>query len=250
MEENKMKDNLNKLKALRLPGMMNEYERQCGLDDIDTYTFDQRITLMIDAEFDSQHNNKIARLIKNANFSESQADLSKILYYPDRHLNKELITQLSTNEYITKKHNLFLCGASGSGKSYIANALGVNACMHGLKTKYVRLPDLLNEFELAKLQKNYYALIKSYQKCDLLIIDEWLLVPVNESEQRDLLELTERRYRSGSTILCSQFSVESWHKKLGGGALADAILDRYTSNSTTMFIDGKVSMRKATENNE
>ena len=250
MEETMNKDNLNKLKALRLPGMMNEYERQSKLEDIESYTFDQRITLMIDAEFDSQHNNKITRLIKNAKFSEEQADLNKILYYPDRHLNKDLITQLSTNEYITKHKNILLCGAAGSGKSYLANAFGVNACMHGIKVKYVRLPDLLNEFELSKLQKNYYATIKTYQKCDLLIIDEWLLVPTTDSEQRDLLELAERRYRAGSTILCSQFSVESWHKKLGSGALADAILDRFTSNSVTIFIDGKISMRKSIEQTE
>ncbi|MBS5112710.1 MAG: IS21-like element helper ATPase IstB [Coprobacillus cateniformis] len=236
-------ENISKLKALRLPGMVAEYERQCTLEDIDTYTFDQRMSLMIDAEFDSEHNNKIKRLIKNANFSESSASLTQIKYYPDRHLDKALITELSTNSYIKKNRNIIITGASGSGKSYVANSLGVNACHNGLKVNYVRLPDLLHEFELSRLQKTYYQLIKKYQKCDLLIIDEWLLIPTTDNEQRDLLELIERRYRSGSTILCSQFSTEVWHKKLGGGAIADAIMDRIINNSTTIFIDGKVSMR-------
>lgn len=112
-----------------------------------------------------------------------------------------------------------------------------------MNVKYVRLPDLLNELSLSRVQQNYRNTIKRYQKCSLLIIDEWLLIPTTDNEQRDLLEIIERRYRTGSTILCSQFSHESWHNKLGGGAIADAILDRLLSNSVSIFIDGKVSMR-------
>lgn len=236
-------ENYKKLKLLRLPAMAEEYIRQTNLNDIDTYTFDQRLSLMIDCETDSQHNNKIKRLIRNGNFSEASALISEIKYYEDRHLDKELISELSTNNYITKNRNIIITGAAGSGKSYVANALGINACHASINVKYVRLPDLLNELSLARVQQNYRMVIKRYQKCTLLILDEWLLVPTTDSEQRDLLEIFERRYRTGSTILCSQFSQESWHSKLGGGALADAILDRILSNSSNIFIDGKVSMR-------
>lgn len=236
-------ENYKKLKLLRLPAMAEEYKRQMNVEDIDMYTFEQRLSLMIDNEADSQHNNKIIRLIRNGNFSESSASLTQIRYYEDRHLDKKLITELSTNNYISKNRNIIITGAAGSGKSYIANALGVNACQACMNVKYVRLPDLLNELSLARVQQNYRAVIKRYQKCPLLIIDEWLLVPTTDNEQRDLLEIFERRYRTGSTILCSQFSQESWHKKLGGGAIADAILDRIISNSVSIFIDGKVSMR-------
>lgn len=237
------KDNYNKLKALRLPGMATEYERQCNLENIETYTFEQRLMLLVDAEFDNQHNNKINRLLKAANLSEKNASLSNIKYYSDRHLNKEQITELSTNEYVRKGKSIIITGACGSGKSYIANALGVNACESGISVKYVRLPDLLNEFELSRLQRNYAQLIKKYEKCELLIIDEWLLVPTSEQEQRDIMELIERRYRSKSTIFCSQFSPESWHKKLGGSAIADAIMDRVISSAITIHIDGEESMR-------
>lgn len=236
-------ENYRKLKLLRLPAMAEEYIRQSNIDNIDTYTFDQRLSLMIDSESDSQHNNKIKRLIKNGNFSESNALLTQIRYYEDRHLDKELISELSTNNYISKNRNIIITGAAGSGKSYLANALGINACHASMNVKYVRLPDLLNELSLSRVQQNYKNVIKRYQKCPLLIIDEWLLIPTTDNEQRDLLEIIERRYRTGSTILCSQFSQESWHNKLGGGAIADAILDRLLSNSVNIFIDGKVSMR-------
>lgn len=244
MEEQKMnKDNDGKLKGLRLPGMADEYSRQSSLEDIETYTFEQRFTLMIDSECDSQLNNKIRRLLRLANLSEPRASVHQIKYYEDRHLDRNLITELATNNYITKNRNLIITGATGTGKSYIANSFGVEACNAGLKVKQIRLPDLLNEFGLSRLQNNYSKVLNKYEKCNLLIVDEWLLIPTNDLEQRDLLEIFERRYRSGSTILCTQYSVESWHKKLGGGAIADAIMDRIIPNSTTIFIDGKVSMR-------
>lgn len=236
-------ENYGKLKALRLSGMAEEYERQERLDDIDSYSFNQRLTLLIDAESDKQYNNKILRNLKNAKFSEEQARLSKIRYDKDRHLDQSLITELATNRYIHKKRNIIITGASGSGKSYLGNAFGVNACEQGFRVKYVRLPDLLQELEFAKIHSTYGKTIRLYQNCDLLILDEWVLIPTDENEQRHLLELLERRYRIGATILCSQYSIEAWHDKLGGGALADAILDRIIPQATKIFIDGDVSMR-------
>ena len=130
-----------------------------------------------------------------------------------------------------------------SKKPYIACALGVEACNAGLKVKYVRLPDLLSELELSRIQGTYRNKIRQYERCDLLILDEWLLVTTNNIEQQDILEGLEKRYRVHSTILCSQFDVAGWHSKLGGGALADAILDRIVSKSQTIKIKGDKSMR-------
>ena len=132
---------------------------------------------------------------------------------------KGQIERLATNEYIKKHENLIIVGATGSGKSYIACALGIEACNATLKVMYVRLPDLLAELDFAKVQGNYRKRINQYIKCDLLILDEWLLIGTNNAEQQDILEILEKRYRIHSTVFCSQFDVAGWHSKLGGEVL-------------------------------
>lgn len=244
MEEIAMnRDTYDKLLSLRLPGMAKEYKNQEESADINELTFNQRLAMLVDAEADSQHNHKIERLITNANFVESKASVTQIKYYADRQLNREQIMNLASNDYIKKQENIIIVGATGSGKSYIACALGIEACNAGLRVRYVRLPDLLSELELSRIQGTYKKKIRQYEKCDLLIIDEWLLVSTNNIAQQDILEVLEKRYRIHSTILCSQFDVAGWHSKLGGGALADAILDRITSKSQTIKIYGDKSMR-------
>ena len=122
---------------------------------------------------------------------------------PDRHLNKELINTLSDNNYIDNGQNIILMGATGSGKSYITNAFGINACLDGYKVLYVRTPELFADLETAIIQCTYKRTMKRYQKIPLLILDEFLLLPSSDEEQRDLLELMEYRYGVASTIFCS-----------------------------------------------
>lgn len=145
MEETQMnRDTYEKIVALRLPGMAKTYLEQEEMEDIRQLTFDQRLELLVDAEVDSQRIHKIERLINNAHFAESKASITQIKYYADRHLDKEQILNLATNEYIKKHENVLIIGATGAGKSYIGCALGVEACNSGLKVKYIRLPDLLS----------------------------------------------------------------------------------------------------------
>ena len=244
MEEATMnRDTYDKMILLKLKGMSKAYKEQDEIEDIHELTFEQRLALLIDTETDYKHNHKIERLIENANFVESKASVTQIKYYADRQLNKDQIERLATNEYINRHENLIIVGATGSGKSYIACALGVEACNATLKVMYVRLPDLLAELDLAKVQGNYRKRINQYIKCDLLILDEWLLIGTNNAEQQDILEILEKRYRIHSTVFCSQFDVAGWHSKLGGGALADAIMDRIISKSQTIKIFGDKSMR-------
>lgn len=238
-------DTLKKLKGMRLPAFALSYEEQIANEMAYlSMSFQERLALLVDAEHDSRHNNNIKRLIKNAKLANSSAFLGNIEYLPDRHLNRDLLESLSDNEYIRQGLNVILIRATGCGKTYIANALGVNACQFGYRTKYVRLPELFSEFEVARIEGRYQQLLKQYQKFSLMILDEFLLVPTTDTEQRDLLELVEYRCGHSSTILCSQFMTEGWHERLGGGALADSILDRLIPPAYTMIIEGDVSMRQ------
>lgn len=209
-------ETIAKLKAMRLPAFSEAYQKQAENEiEYQSLSFDERLALIVDAEYDSRHNNNIKRLIKNARFANSSAFLGNIEYLPDRHLNRELLGSLADNEYIRESLNVILVGATGCGKTYISNALGVNACQSGYKAKYIRLPELFSEFEAARIQGKYQQLMKQFQKYALMILDEFLLVPATDTEQSDLLELMEYRCGRSSTIICSQFTPESWHERLG-----------------------------------
>lgn len=242
--------NYEKLHLLRFLGMAKAYQAQAEIEDINDWTFEERLGYLLDAEYDSHRNNKIERLIHQANFSDSGARLEAIQYLPDRELNRDLFKQLSTNQYVKDARNIVLVGATGSGKSFIACALGKNACLASLKVKYIRLPDLLTELELARAEVRYVRSLKQYQTCDVLIIDEWLLVPTLQQGQQDIFEVLEQRYKLHSTVFCSQFKPDGWYERLGSGALADAILDRALSKATQIQIGGEKPMRLRTYKSE
>ena len=184
------------------------------------------------------------RLMKGAGFSVPSACVENIEYVPERKLNKELLTTLSTCNYIREHHNVILLGPTGSGKTYIDCALGVSAVRNFLKVKYTRLPELLTELTIARASNTFPKVIQQYQKIPLLIIDEWLLYPLKETETRDVLEIIEARYQRASTIFCSQFDVPGWHDNFSSPLIADAICDRIAHDSYCILIESSESMRK------
>jgi DNA replication protein DnaC len=198
---------------------------------------------MVDLEWARRKSNKLLRLIKNAEFRYPQASIEDIEYHADRKLDKTQILRLSGCAYIQGKRNLIIMGASGNGKSYIACAFGVAACRNSYTVRYVRLPDLLDELAVARGEGIYKKVMKQYKKVGLLILDEWLLTPLKDSQAMDVLEIVETRHQNASTIFCTQFAPGGWHEKIGEETLADAILDRIVHDSYTIFIDGRVSMR-------
>lgn len=240
------------LRSLRLPGMAEELESQ--LEDPQRYkglSFEDRLTLLVDAESVSRRNNTIRRRIKDARLSESTASIEAIEYHEDRGLNKGMIMKLATCSYIRENHHVVLKGATGAGKSFIANALGVAACRKLFKVRYVRLPDLLNEFAVAKALNTQNKVKSAYAKFDLLIIDEWLLRPLSESESYDLLEIIEVCSKKGSLIICTQYDTDEWYYRIDcdrsedeDSAVAEGILDRIIHNKYSIEVKGKISMRK------
>ena len=138
---------------------------------------------------------------------------------------------------------MIILGATGSGKTYLACALGMAASRSFYPVQYIRLPDLLAELAIARGDGSYRKVMKQYKQVKLLVLDEWLLFPLKESESRDLREIVEARHKRASTIFCSQFDVAGWHLKIGEPTLADAICDRIVHDSYTIVIQGD-SMRK------
>lgn len=240
------------LRALRLPGMARELESQ--LEDPQHYkglSFEDRLSLLVDAEQTSRRKNTIKKRITAAKFSEGTASIEAIEYHEDRELDKGLITKLATCAYIRENHHVILKGATGAGKSYIANALGVAACRKLYKVRYVRLPDLLNEFAVAKALNTQNKVKTAYAKLDLLIIDEWLLRPLPEPEAYDLLEIIEACSKKGALILCTQYDTDEWYFRIDcdraedeDSAVAEGILDRIIHNKYAIEVKGRISMRK------
>ena len=174
-----------------------------------------------------------------------------INYTSGRKLNKSLITRLATCEYITEHRNLFITGATGSGKSYMACAFGMEACKQYYTTKYVRLPDLLIDLEMSRNDGTYKKVMAKYANPVLLILDEWLLLKPTDTAQKDIFELLHRRRKKSSTIFCSQYRSDGWYEQLGGAdsPLADAILDRIVHDAYKINIESidpskDISMRE------
>ena len=241
MLNNSTAEKLSEMKLTIMASALQEHERN---DAVAALSFEKRLGLMVDAEYTARKNNRLKRIVRKAGLVYPEACLADVEYRADRQLDKALITKLGTGGYIGDHRNIILMGAAGSGKSYLANAFGMAACQ-GLHTaRYIRLPDLLADLTIARMDGSYRKLCKQYRKIELLILDEWLLYPLKDTEACDLLELVEDRYRKSSTIFCSQFDVGGWHGKIGQATLADAIVDRIVHESYTIKIHGEDSMRK------
>lgn len=216
---------------MRLTAMVDAYRNQLKDTSLNDLSFEERLGLLVDIEYTSRKNNRLKRLIRGANLDQNHACIADINYSAGRKLNKTLIDRLSTCEYIADKHNIIIMGASGAGKSYLACAFGMEACKQFYTVKYVRLPELLTDLAVARGEGIYKKVLNQYRKVNLLVLDEWMLVSLSETEARDVLEIIHARHKRASTIFCSQFSPAGWHGKIGEATLADAILDRIVHDS-------------------
>lgn len=242
---------IDKLIEMRLSAMSDAFTTQNSDPKMNDVPFEDRFGMLVDIEYHSRKNNRMKRLIKQAEFDQSEAHIADIDYASGRKLNKELIQRLVYCEYISEYRNIFITGSTGSGKTYLACAFGMEACKQYFTVKYVRLPDFLIDMEVARSEGTYKKLMAKYANPRLLIIDEWLLLKPSEKEQQDIFELLHHRRKKSSTIFCSQYRHEGWYEQLGGASspLADAILDRIIHDSYKINIESAdpardISMRE------
>jgi DNA replication protein DnaC len=238
------------LRAMKLNAMAAELEAQ--LADQTTYSqlgFEERLGLLVDAEWNRRNSNKLIRYIKNARFAVPSATIESIEYHDDRKLDKAQILRFASCQYIEDRHHIILKGASGNGKTYISNALGNSACRKFKSVRYIRMPELLDDLNVAKGCGTFKKIIKFYQKIELLILDEWLIRTLALPEAYDLLEIVEARCKEGSIIFCTQYETEGWYKRINpdpdnDSPISEAIMDRIIHNSYEVMIDGRISMRE------
>ncbi|WIK65512.1 ATP-binding protein [Globicatella sanguinis] len=242
-------ESIRKLRQLDLEPLVSALEMQELENDSLTLTFDERLQLAIDYLYQEKYNKKVHGLIKRANFRLPEADVTSI-YYEKRELKQQVIQELARGNYLHRYRNVVFQGFTGSGKTYLACALGKEACKLEVRTRYIRLPDLLVERDEATLKPSgMKKLITKYSNYGLLILDEWLLEDLSDEDLKFIFEITEKRYQSGSTIFCTQFRKSDWHQRLGGGVHADAIMDRIVHNS--VWLDaGQLNMREHFANQE
>ena len=238
------------LREMRLGGMASELERQ--ISDAESFrelSFEDRLALLVDAEWNRRQKNKYQRCLHNARLSIPNATVEGIEYYEDRKLSRKDFTLLSTCKYIEDEHHIIFKGASGNGKTYLACALGEAACRKHLAVRYIRMPELLDELCYAKANNEFKKVVKAYQKVDLLILDEWLIRCLTPEESYNLFEIIEARTKHGSTIFCTQFETEGWYRRVNpdpenDSPISEAIMDRIVHNAYQILVDGNTSMRE------
>lgn len=238
-----------KLVHMRLSAMALAFRQQSEDPGIANLSFEERFGMLVDAEYWSRHNNRLKRNIHNAGLEQPQASLADVNYTSGRLLDKSLIQALGTGQYIREQHNVTILGAIGSGKTYLGCALGMEACKQGFTVKYVRLPELLEDLAIARGQGSFKKSIAQLKKYNLLIIDEWMLVSLSETEARDLLEIIHASHKRASTIFYSQFEPLGWLGKFPEATIAAAVLDRIVHDSYTIEIrsadrENQTSMRE------
>jgi len=234
---------LQQLRQLRLTGLADALEIQFSQPNTyEDLSFVERIGLAVQQEVTYRNDKRLQRLLKAARFKVA-ARLEDIDYHHPRGLKQSTVAGLQSNDWIKRHQNIVITGSTGCGKTYLACALGHHACHQGYGVRYYRATRLFEQLTIAHGDGSYLKLLAQIAKTDLLIIDDWGLEPLTQSQKNDLLEIMEDRHNSKSTIFTSQLPITKWHGFIAEPTLADAILDRLLHNAHKLNLKGE-SMRK------
>src|SRR5499427_1388035 len=233
----------DRLLALGLTGMAKALEEQRCQRNVDGLSFEERLGLLVDREAVERESKRLVLRLKYANLRQS-AVVEDLDTRATRGLDRALFARLATGEWVARRQDLLVTGKTGTGKSWLACALGHKACRDDRSVLYWRVPRLLDALALARGDGRHARLLRSLARVQLLILDDWGLAPMTADQRRDLLEILEDRHGRGSTIVTSQLPVEHWHEIIGDPTIADAILDRLVHNAHRLILAGE-SLRKA-----
>lgn len=239
---------IEKLKQMRLSAMAEMHLQHVKNNQFNKVTPDEYLALLTDHEWEDRQGKKISRLLTPASFRQ-KATIADVSYSENRNLDKNMFNRLSTLDFMKKNENIIITGASGVGKSYLAQALGNQACMMGYKTLYYNTARLLARLKLSKVDGTYIKELTKLAKADLLIIDDFGLQAFDNHAREALMDIIDDRFNKTSTIVSSQIPVSVWYDIIGEGTIADAILDRLVNSSHRIDLKGE-SLRKGILKNE
>jgi len=232
-----------KLRELGMDDFVEVLGEQERNESYESFPFSQRLDIAVDEFYNRKNLARAKRLVHCAKLRYPSADTAT-MYYEGRGLDRNKMLELSTCSYFEANQNIIINGFTGSGKSFVACALGKAACRHLHRTRYYRMPEMMEDLNLTEQTRGSISrAVTRLANYHLLIVDEWLLDIPSETEQKYLLEIFEKRYDMWPTIFCTQYKISEWHPRLGGGVLADAIMDRIVHNSIVIS-SGKYNMRE------
>jgi len=237
-----LQQTLERLRELRMTGMATALEEQQGLPDVHSLAFEDRLALLVEREASFREDRRLTRLLRQARF-RLPACVEDLIFDASRGLDRSVVLRLSAGDWIRRSQVVLITGATGTGKTFLACALGQAACRHGHSTRYFRLPLMLQELAMARADGSYPKLLDRLQKTELLIIDDYGLATLTDPERRDLLEVLEDRHGRRATLVTSQLPLEHWHEIIGDATFGDAILDRLVHHAHRIQLKGG-SMRR------
>ncbi len=236
------KESLEKMNRMRLLGMYLAFKTCIDNNQTEAFTNDELVHHLVQSEWDDRQHRAVQRNLKNANFRYN-ASLEQLDYSEERGLDKNQVQRLSTCDFIKKGEDLFITGSTGTGKSFLASAIGQQACLLGLKVLYTNVAKMMSYLKMAKADGTHLKELTRIEKQDALILDDFGVQPLDAQSRALLLDIIEDRHGKRTTIITSQVPVKNWHEVIGEKTLADAILDRIVHQSIRIELYGE-SLRK------
>jgi DNA replication protein DnaC len=233
---------LEKMNVMKLSGMAEGLRQQLGSAEHVRLAFDDRLGLLVDAEWIAREQRKLVKRLRAAKL-RYPASIEDVDFKHPRGLDRQQVLSLGNGGFVHSRHNLVITGPTGVGKSYLACAFVERACRLGYKASYVRLPRLLQQLAVGRGDGSYARVLDRLARLDLLAIDDWLLAPLRDTERRDLVEVIEDRSERVSTLIASQLPTKDWHASIGDPNLADAICDRLLHNAHRIELKGASKRR-------
>jgi DNA replication protein DnaC len=231
------------LYSMRLHGMVTAFQEQLQLPSMGDLSFEDRFAMIVQKEWTHRENRRLALRLRAAKLRR-QASIEDVDFRHPRGLDKSLALSLATCEWIRNRHNVIITGPTGIGKSFLAEAFAHKACREGFTAIYYRCPRLFRELAIARGDGSYLKLLARIAKVDLLVIDDWGISALNDTERRDFLEVMEDRQGLKSTLMTSQYPVQKWYELIGEPTLADAILDRIVHVAHKITLKGESLRRR------